>query len=103
MQVLATDRDGESTLSAPSTLLIDGVPPTVQDRAAPTGDRGERAGAATATRASTRSAVSVSFGDGASAHGRTRFAHRYATPGVYRVIVHVRDKLGNERRRAASG
>ena len=30
LQVLATDRDGESTLTAPSTLLIAGVPPTVK-------------------------------------------------------------------------
>ena len=27
--------------------------------------------------------------------GRKRFAHRYAHAGVYQVVVHVRDKLGN--------
>jgi hypothetical protein len=38
--------------------------------------------------------VIVSFGDGHSARGRKRFTHRYARGGVYRVVVHVRDKLG---------
>jgi hypothetical protein len=40
--------------------------------------------------------VSVSFGDGAGAHGRARYVHRYARAGVYRVIVHVRDRIGNQ-------
>ena len=40
-------------------------------------------------------AISVSFGDGHSARGRKRFRHRYARAGIYRVVVHVRDKLGN--------
>jgi hypothetical protein len=95
VQVLATDGDGQSTLTAPSTLRVDGVPPTV--RIVPT--RG-----AAAVRVSvldrfsgvaTRS-VSVSFGDGTLARGRTRVSHRYSRAGVYRVVVHVRDKLGNQ-------
>jgi hypothetical protein len=40
-------------------------------------------------------AVSVSFGDGASARGRTSFRHRYAHGGIYTIVVHVRDRLGN--------
>ena len=36
----------------------------------------------------------VSFGDGHSARGHRRFSHRYAHGGVYRVVVRVRDKLG---------
>jgi hypothetical protein len=40
-------------------------------------------------------AVSVSFGDGARAHGRARFLHRYAHAGIYRVTVRVRDRIGN--------
>jgi hypothetical protein len=94
VQVLATDRDGASTLSAPSTVLIDGVPPAVRTRSA---DRG------TAVSIRVRDpysgvdagAVRVSFGDGASAHGRTRYLHRYARAGVYRIVVRVRDRLGN--------
>ena len=94
VQVLATDTDGESTLSAASTVEIDGLPPSV--KIVPThGD------SAVSVRVSDRysgvdaGAVSVSFGDGQSAHGRTRYTHRYARPGVYRVTVSVRDNIGN--------
>ncbi len=94
VQVLATDRDGESTLSAPVTLMVNGVAPTV---------RIARTASGTAVSVQVRDrysgidarAVSVSFGDGHSAGGRTRYLHRYAGVGVYRVVVHVRDKLGN--------
>ncbi len=94
LQVLATDRDGESTLTAPSTLLIAGVPPTVKVKLA---------GGGATVRVRVRDsyagvdahAVSVSFGDGASAHGHTSFTHRYRRAGVYRVVVHVRDAIGN--------
>lgn len=94
VQVLATDRNGAATLSAPSTLLIDGVPPTV------TLARAER-GVAVSVRVRDRyagvdaHAVSISFGDGAGARGRTSYLHRYARAGVYRVVVRVRDRLGN--------
>lgn len=94
VQVLATDRDGESTLSAPVTLMIDGVPPTVKIALA-------QGGTAVSVRVRDRyagvdaRAVSVSFGDGAQAHGEARLVHRYARPGVYRVVVRVRDKIGN--------
>ncbi len=94
LQVLATDRDGESTLTAPSTLSIDGVPPKVKVA---------RAGGGAAVRVRVRDsysgvdahAVSVSFGDGVSAHGHTSFSHRYRHAGVYRLVVHVRDAIGN--------
>jgi hypothetical protein len=39
--------------------------------------------------------VSITFGDGTGARGRARVVHRYAHAGIYRVIVHVRDKIGN--------
>ncbi len=94
VQVLATDRDGESTLTAPSTLLIAGVPPTVKVKLA---------GGGATVRVRVRDsyagvdshAVSVSFGDGAFAHGHTSFTHRYRHSGVYRLVVHVRDAIGN--------
>jgi PKD domain len=93
IQVLATDIDGQSALSPPTPLLIDGVAPSV---------RIARAHGGTAVRVSVRDhysgvdvhAVSVSFGDGAHARAHRRFLHRYAHAGVYRVVVHVRDKLG---------
>jgi hypothetical protein len=39
--------------------------------------------------------VSVTFGDGSGARGRVRFRHGYVRAGVYRVVVHASDKLGN--------
>jgi hypothetical protein len=95
VQVLTTDTDGQSTLSAPTTLMVDGVPPTVKIARA-------RSGSVVSVRVLDRysgvdaHAVIVSFGDGHDAGGRTRYEHRYAHPGVYRVTVEVRDKLGNE-------
>jgi PKD domain len=94
VQLLATDIDGQSTLSAPSPLLVDGQPPTVKVTRA-------RGGYGVSVRVSDSysgvdaHAVSVSFGDGHSARGRKRFVHRYARGGIYQVVVHVRDKLGN--------
>lgn len=94
VQVLATDRDGASTLSAASALLIDSLPPTVAVKRA-------RGGSAVSIRVRDRyaaidgHAISVSFGDGRGARGHTHYLHHYAHAGVYRVIVHVRDRLGN--------
>jgi len=94
LQMLATDIDGQSTLSAPSTLLIDGVPPGVNVTRT-RGDTAVNVRVLDPYSGVDAGAVSVSFGDGISAHGRTRYSHRYARAGVYRVVVSVRDKLGN--------
>jgi hypothetical protein len=94
VQVLATDVEGESTLSPPSTLLLDGVPPAVKI----TRTHGRTAVSVRVSDAYSgvdARAVTVNFGDGSGAHGRSRFSHRYAHGGIYRVSVHVRDKLGN--------
>jgi hypothetical protein len=92
LQVLATDRDGQSTLTAPATLLVDGVPPSVKLRV-----RGARVSVRVLDGFSgvDARAVSVGFGDGASARGRARLSHRYRHPGVFELVAHVRDKLGN--------
>jgi hypothetical protein len=94
LQILATDADGQSTLTAPSTLLIDGVPPTVTVVLA-RGGATVRVGVRDPYSGVAVKAISVSFGDGARAHGRTSFLHRYPHSGIYRVVVQVRDKLGN--------
>ncbi len=94
LQVLATDRDGESTLTAPSTLSIAGVPPTVKIALAD-GGAAVRVRVRDSYAGVDAHAVSVSFGDGASDHGHTSFSHRYRHAGVYRVVVHVRDAIGN--------
>jgi hypothetical protein len=95
LQVLATDSDGQSTLSGPTTLQIDGVPPTV--KIVPThGATAVRVRVLDRFSGVAKRDVSISFGDGALAHGRTSFSHSYRHAGVYRVIVRVRDEIGNE-------
>ncbi len=95
VQVLATDSDGQSTLSAPASMQIDGVPPTVRI-AAGRGGGGVRVRVLDRFSGVAKRDVSVSFGDGAHARGRTIFAHRYSRAGVYRVVVHVGDRIGNQ-------
>jgi len=94
VQLLATDIEGQSTLSPPSPLLIDGELPAVTIARA-IGGYGVSVRVHDPYTALDTHAISVSFGDGHSARGRTRFSHRYARGGIYQVIVHVRDKLGN--------
>ncbi len=94
VQVLATDSLGQSTLTPPSALRVDGQGPAV--RFAPV-----RRGSAVRLRITdhgsgvSRKSVSVSFGDGQQARARTRFVHRYRRPGIYTITVRASDKLGN--------
>ena len=92
VQLLATDIDGESTLSSPSTLKIAGPPSINITRLR--GDHGVSVQVSDPYSAVDTREVIVSFGDGRSARGHKHFAHRYAHAGIYRVIVHARDKLG---------
>lgn len=94
VQLLATDIYGQSTLSAPVTLRVDATPPTVTIEHSH-GSQAIEVRVHDAYSGVDVSAVSVDFGDGHSAHGRTRLRHRYAHPGIYRVLVSVRDELGN--------
>lgn len=95
VQVLGTDIDGQSTLTAAASLKVDGRAPTVKISRA-------RGGTAVRVRVTDPDSgvssrrVSVTFGDGAHASGRKRFNHRYARAGVYTVVVHTRDKAGNQ-------
>jgi hypothetical protein len=93
VQVLATDVNGEATLTPAAIVRVDGRAPRAQLRAGGGGVLSVRirdGGSGVLTRAST-----ISFGDGHSARGRARFRHAYAHPGVYRIVLHVRDKVGN--------
>ena len=94
VQLLATDIDGQSTLSKPSIVHVDGTAPIVSISRA-RGDRGVSVSVHDPYAGIDVHDVTVSFGDGRSARARKRFSHRYARAGVYRVVVHVRDKLGN--------
>jgi hypothetical protein len=95
VQVLATDVDGEATLTPPATLKVDGRPPTIVVRRS---GRGSSISVRIRDSASGVSAhyTSVSFGDGKRARGRGLFHHRYARGGVYQLVVRVRDKVGNQ-------
>jgi hypothetical protein len=95
VQVLATDIDGQATLSPRSVLLVDGQPPSVKITRAD-GGYGVTVRVGDAYAGVDKHAVSVNFGDGSSAHSRKVLNHRYAHAGVYRVVVRVRDKLGNQ-------
>jgi hypothetical protein len=95
LQVLVTDRNGQSTLSAPSQLRVAATPPSVRiTRTA--------GGTVVLVRISDRyagvehRALTISFGDGAHAYGHARATHRYAHGGTYRVTVRVQDVLGNQ-------
>lgn len=95
VQLLATDADGQATLTPPSALDIDSVPPTVRISRT---DSGLAVSVRVSDRYSglDRHAVRVSFGDGQHAGRRARFNHRYAHGGIYQVVVRDRDLLGNE-------
>ncbi len=93
VQVLATDRYGESTLTAPATLqLADSPPRVVISRA--------HHGAAVSVRivdpaGLDRASLRVNFGDGVSSRHRANASHTYRRAGVYRITVVARDSLGN--------
>jgi hypothetical protein len=95
VQILATDINGQAMLSAASALKADGAPPTVAvkrtGRASAVSVRLGDSGSGIAKRS-----VTVSFGDGSKAGGRARLQHRYAHGGVFQIVIHARDKLGNQ-------
>jgi hypothetical protein len=93
IQVLASNSDGEATLTPSAPLRVDSRPPALQltPRRGRTlvlrvhdGASGVDAGS-----------VEVSFGDGRFAHGHATSRHTYARAGVYRVFVRARDRAGN--------
>ncbi len=93
VQVLAADRYGESTLTAPASLQLADSPPRVLISRT-------RHNTAVSVRIKDpagldRASLSVSFGDGASAHGKASCSHTYRQAGVYRITVTARDSLGN--------
>ncbi|HXB15582.1 MAG TPA: hypothetical protein VNV44_07530 [Solirubrobacteraceae bacterium] len=94
VQVLATDRNGQSTLSARSALRIDASPPTVSlslARRAPEVAVRLRDGQSGVAAKS----VSISFGDGSHARGSARARHRYKHGGTFTLVIHAQDLLGN--------
>ena len=101
VQVLATDIDGQATLSAPSALRIDGVPPAVKITRAP-----GRAASASASATATRVVDARSGERRASATGSAPAAgalqHRYAHAGVYTCPVSARPAGSGSRARCVA-
>jgi hypothetical protein len=94
LQILATDRNGQATLSARSTLRIDGSAPTVSVSHASAGTElvlrviDRQSGVAAKS-------VNISFGDGSRAGGHARARHRYSHGGTFTLVIRVKDALGN--------
>ncbi|HTU80121.1 MAG TPA: PKD domain-containing protein [Solirubrobacteraceae bacterium] len=93
VQVLATDRYGESTLTAPGGLQLADSPPRVLISRT-------RHGTAVSVKVKDpagldKSALSIDFGDGSSTHGKASSSHAYRRAGVYLVTVRASDSLGN--------
>ena len=91
-RVLATDGLGQQLLSKPVKLRVDGQHPiakvSVRGKGAVVRVRDPGSGLAT-------KATRVSFGDGATARGGSRFHHSYESAGRYAIAVHAHDRVGN--------
>jgi hypothetical protein len=93
VQVLATDRYGQSTLTPTTHIDVDASPPNI--RITPRRRDVLVVRVSDAYSGVAAGTVQVSFGDGAGAHGKKALSHHYARPGIYQVVVQARDKLGN--------
>ncbi len=95
VQVLATDIFGQSTLSAGSTIKVDGGSPKVT-LTRTHGGQGITVRLSDSNSGLAVKSIAVSFGDGAHAAKRKSLSHRFAHAGVYEIVVRVSDKLGNK-------
>jgi hypothetical protein len=95
VQLLVTDAYGQSTLTAPSKLEINGQPPLVKITRAE-GGYGVTVRVSNGESRVDVHAVKISFGDGRAGSGRIVFHHRYTHAGVYTIVVSVRDNLHNQ-------
>jgi hypothetical protein len=95
VQLLATDIDGQEQLTGAAQLRVDGQAPTVTVLKAEHG-RGVKVRITDGGVGVAKGAVSVSFGDGARRRGKTSLRHRYKRAGIYTIVAHVGDKLGNK-------
>ncbi len=94
LQLLATDRYGQQTLTAPSKLRVDASGPHVSVRLTGRGSEVSVSVSDPQSGVASRS-VSIVYGDGARAARRTRTRHRYARRGSYTIVVRATDQLGN--------
>jgi hypothetical protein len=94
VQILATDRGGQQTLSVPGTLHIDASAPRIALSRSHAGTEvtvrlsDAQSGVATGS-------INISFGDGTKSQGRTSVRHRFRHGGTYTIVIKAKDKLGN--------
>jgi hypothetical protein len=93
VQVLATDSQGQQTMTPQASLKVDANPPEVTLR--------RLAGRGVALRIFDHASgalakyTTIAFGDGSDARHRLKVRHAYAAAGTYTVVVHSRDRVGN--------
>ena len=96
VQLLATDIDGQATLSAPLDAAgSTASPPSVKIVRARGGHGVTRARARPLLGGRRAGGQRSASATGAARRGTRAPRHRYAHAGIYQVVVHVRDRLGN--------
>ncbi len=95
VQVLATDDQGQQTMSPPVSLKVQSTPPLVAVKRLSGRDvkvrvYGDDAGVKAA-------ATRVDFGDGTTIRGHDTVVHAYARAGRYTIAVQAIDRVGNRR------
>lgn len=93
VQVLASDRYGNDTLTAPAQLKLASTPPSVVLAKIGHG-RGVRVTIEDPAGLN-RSTLRIAFGDGSSAAGKAKASHVYAHGGIYRITVSAGDLYGD--------
>jgi hypothetical protein len=94
IQVLALDAEGQTAVTQVGVLDVDGQPPVVSTRTH-AGRQTVRVTVHDSLSGVRGAATRVSYGDGTRAARGSSFVHRYAHAGLYTIVVHVEDRVGN--------
>jgi hypothetical protein len=94
VQVLATDELGQQTMTAAAELKVDAGPPEVRVRRL--GQLGVRVRVIERYSGAVARATLIDFGDGTrSVKGKLSARHTYAHAGIYVIVVHDKNAVGN--------
>ena len=94
IQVLALDAEGQTAVTQVGILHVDGQPPAVRTQTRP-GTLTVLVSVHDALSGVRGAATSISYGDGSHGSRGSAFRHRYTHRGVYTIVVHVEDRVGN--------
>lgn len=92
VRVAATDLLGQESVTKAVLLRVDAEPPAIVVKPGPHGVTVSVRDADSGLR---KRKTTVSFGEGTTDSGGSRFAHRYAHGGRYPLVVHAVDRVGN--------